>query len=144
MFYSAPSPTGRELAYAETFAPFATTNTNPASTANYMTALSKTIVGTGRAVVVEFFAPAAYHSVANTQVGAVLMVNDDALSPRSQLTGETSPVTNGGPGIGFTRRIQLLAGVSYKLDVNIWGAAAGTSNIVAASYCPATLSVVSR
>lgn len=137
---------GTQLGYAEQIANFVTTNTSAASTlaASTVTSLSVTVEGTGAPVEVEFFAPAVYHSVADTAITAYLIVNDTVGGATGAAGVASSPSATSGRLIGFNRRIVLADGVSYTFTVGLAGAVAGLTNLVASPGAPASLSVTAR
>lgn len=123
------------------------TSTTTAATdpAGDLTGLSVTVVGQGRPVDVRFHAPGVYHSVANTLVSVILMCNGEVVGTNNQIGTENSPRTDNGPSMSISRRTGILTtGTSYTFSVRLWGAAAGTSTLVAASFCPIELAVTSR
>lgn len=107
--------------------------------------LSLNITGQGRPVDVRFHAPGVYHSTANALVSVILICNNNVNDTNNQIGTENSPLTNNGPSMSITRRTGVLAaGASYTFKVRLWGAVAGTSTLVAASFCPIELTVTSR
>lgn len=115
------------------------------NTAGDIGGLSLTITGQGRPVDVRFFAPGVYHSVANAMVSVILICNNNVTDTNNQIGTENSPLTNNGPSMQITRRTGVLtAGVSYTFKVRLWGAVAGTSTLVGASFCPIELTITSR
>lgn len=132
---------GTELDYAERVANYTTTQT---SYLLPIDALQVDVVGTGRPVDVEFYGANVHHSVANTLVNALLVVNGGYLDANGQLASVASPSTTAGPAMYFKKRIVLTDAVAYQFNVVLWGAAAGTSTIVAANFAPTFLSVTSR
>lgn len=121
------------------------TTTAVTDAAGDITGMSVTVVGQGRPVDIRFFAPGVYHSVANTLVSVIIICNGDVLNTNNQLGTERSHLTNNGPSVAITRRTGVLtAGVSYTFKARLWSAAAGTSTLVGAAYCPIELAVTSR
>lgn len=133
---------GIERGYAERITTYTTTSAAYPGVA--LPGLSVTVVGQGRPVDIEVSIANAYHSVVNTAVTAIIVINGTPLSPLSSLGSVYSPETDAGPALVVRRRSILVAGTSYTFTVNIYGGAVGTSTLVAASYAPMYLSVVSR
>lgn len=122
---------GKELGYAAATSFFNVSNTNTtvptdaSLNASKIPGLSITVVGAGRPVSVEFSAKGG-HTVANTPVSAVLLIN------ASQVGGDSatvsSPAALSGPATmrsaHFKSRQVLTAGTSYTFEVGAWTTAA--------------------
>lgn len=128
---------GKELGYAELTADFTSTNTSFTNTTDgpgaggvIPGAFQVTVVGKGKPVEVEFYAPQVRHSTAGQWVGAYLLVNG-AAQPDGQLAIGGSPVNTVGRVLVLKRRLVLADGVSYTFKVGIMGGAAGTSTVTA-------------
>lgn len=133
---------GIELGYAERVTNYTTTGVTPFATP--IDALQVEVEGTGRPVDVEFFASDIHHSVANTFIYALLVVDGVYLDDNGQLAATQSTSTTLGSSLYFKKRIVLDEGVSYQFNVVCYGGAAGTSTIVAAAFAPTFLSVTAR
>lgn len=133
---------GTELGYAERVTNYTTTEATPFAAA--IDALQVEVTGTGRPVDVEFFASDAHHSVADTFVYALLVVDGVYLDANGQLAATQSTSTTLGSSLYFKKRIVLDESVDYQFNVVLYGGAAGTSTLVAAAFAPTFLSVVSR
>jgi hypothetical protein len=135
---------GIELGYASRTTTYTTTSTVTGASAVTITGLSVTVTGQGRPVDVRFYCPSVYHSVANTFVGASVNTGNP-VGVNANLMAQQSTLVNNGPSILIDYRTGILTlGASYTFQVSVWGAVAGTSTFVAASYCPMELSVTSR
>lgn len=134
---------GTEMGNAERLTTFTTTNTSTAG-GGVIPSLTVVVVGEGRPVDVNFFAANVYHSVADTSVSFALRVNGSTVSDRSQTASVRSPLTTAGPSAWLYRRPFLDLGVQYTFTINVAGGAAGTSNVVAASFAPIQLCVSRR
>ena len=123
-----------ELAYDERATNFASTNTTLFATTGtggadpVIAGLDVTVVGTGAAVMVEFFAPGVWQS-AGTPVTAYFVVNGAVTAATSQYRNYTA----GGVGEGgsMRRRVVLTNGVSYTFKVGVCGYAAGITQVTA-------------
>lgn len=134
---------GTELGFAEKVNAFTTTNTN-ASTVTPITGLTLALVGKGRPVDIEFYAPNVYHSVANTAVGFELIVNNAILNASGQTGSVSSPQTNAGRSFYMKKRLVLVDGTNYAFGVSVYGGAAGNCSLTAAGFAQITLSATSR
>ena len=134
---------GIELGSSSRTSTFTTTNTTAGNgSLGILTSLSVTVVGTGRPAMVSFYAPAVYHSVANTFVAVSINTGNPLAASNAQLGSIASTLTNNGPSLRVTLRTGTLTlGQSYTFQANVWGTAAGTSTLVAAAYCPIQLTV---
>lgn len=133
---------GLEIGHAEILAPVSTTAT--AAGTYIVPGLSMILEGTGRPVDVEMFFPQIYHSVADTQVYAAFIANGVVSTIRTQVAATVSPSTARGPSVYGRRRMILDDGVSYTFTVSVWGQAAGTTSVFAATFENAYLSAVNR
>lgn len=133
---------GLEIGYDEVVS--TTTYTATAAGSQMVPGLSITVVGTGRPVDVEFFAPSVRHSVASTDVSAGIRANGSGLVAESQLGTVSSPSTTVGRSLYVKERVVLADGVSYTFDVTIWSGAAGTATLVAAGYVRVYLAITNR
>lgn len=129
-----------ELGYAERTSNDTTTNTAYASsTSNKISGLSVTVVGQGLPVLVEFFCPGVFHSVAATGVSVTLITNGALTS--GQLATVDSSATNKSRALVMRRRMVLTAGTSYTFEVGKYVDAAGTGTYTAVADAPMHLSV---
>lgn len=137
---------GIELGVAQRTTTFTTTNTTAGNGAlGIVTSLSVTVVGKGRPADVEFYCPAAYHSVAGAFVAISINLGNPLAVANTQLGSVQSTLTSNGPAFRVTLRSAVLTdGASYTFQVNAWGSTAGTVSLVAAAYCPVQLTVTSR
>lgn len=133
---------GIERGYAERTSTFTTTSATYPGVA--IPGLAITVEGQDRPVDIEINIASAYHSVANTAVTALMMVNGAPLSNFANLGVALSPSTSTGPALIVRRRVILTAGTSYTFSANIYAGAAGTTTLVAATYAAMYISVVSR
>lgn len=127
---------GIELGYAERTTNFVTAvNTD-------ITGLSVTVTGQGRPVDVEFFCPAAYHSVSGALVWADIKANGVILNSWFELTSNTAF----GRTCLVRQRVVLNDGVNYVFTVGTFLGSAGTMTwaATASPARPMWLSVVSR
>lgn len=131
---------GKELAYAELTSDFTTTNTSLTNVTDGPGAggvipgafNSGAIIGAGRPVDVEFYAPQVRHATTAGQwVGAYLIVNGVAQGADGQLATVSSPTTTVGRALVMKRRLVLEDGESYTFKVGILGGSAGTSTVTA-------------
>jgi hypothetical protein len=135
---------GVELGYASRTTTYTTTSTVTGASAVTIPGVTATVVGQGRPVDVRFYAPSVYHSVANTFVGASVNTGNP-VGVNANLMVQQSTAVNNGPGILIEYRTSILTlGVSYTFQVSVWGAAAGTSTFVGATYCPIELAITAR
>lgn len=135
---------GTELAYAERLAGVSNTATAAGAAAIISGLTAGPVIGKGRAVDIEFFAPTVYHSVANTNVIFYLEVNGVALNANGNITGVISPKTTSGPSAIIKKRLVLTDGVSYTFKVGMYCGAAGTSQATAAGFAAIQLAVTAR
>lgn len=137
---------GIELGSASRTSAFTTTNITAGNgSLGLITGLTVTITGSGRPVDVRFTAPAVYHSVANTFVGVSINAGNPLAANNATFASSQSTLTNNGNALEATLRTATLNdGQSYTFQVNVWGAAAGTSTLAAAAYGPIQLVVTSR
>jgi hypothetical protein len=132
---------GLEVGYAERTTSATSAQTAPNATGT-ISGLSVTVVGTGRPVDIRFGASLSWNSVANKNVFASLMVNGGATGAAA---ADSSPATNTGPRLEFTRRMVLTNGVSYTFTVALYTeAGGGTVTAFANSTYPMSLSVTNR
>lgn len=125
---------GSDLGTAELTSDFTTTNI---STTNVSEALnggciplfSVTVVGTGHAVDVEFYAPQVRHSVATQWVAGYFIVNGVAQGATGQTSMTSAQTATVGRPLRVSRPFVLEDGVSYTFKVGIAGGGAGTSTV---------------
>lgn len=135
---------GIELGYAERTTNYSNTQTAVGASA-LITGLTFDIVGQGRPIDYEFNAPSNFHSVANTPLTFYVAVNGDAVGTRSHSGTVSSPgTTSPGRNICLRRRVVLDDGVTYTFTVGVFGGAAGTNNVRAATFAPVTFTATSR
>lgn len=139
--FSAASLARGELGYAERVTDDTTTNTVIGSApANKISGLAVTVVGSGKAVDIEVFCAAAYHTVANTYAGLAILQDGAQI----QLVQTSSPATaNGRVLYGKVRKV-LTAGQSYTFEVGKYCGAVGTATFAAAAGFPMSLVVTER
>lgn len=134
---------GIELGFAEAFTAFTTTSAAyPGTIISSLTV--GPIIGQGRPVDVDFYAPGAFHTTANAGVSGYILINDVALTAGGQVASAYSPSTTNGPPLIVRRRTILTTGTSYTFKVGIFGGVAGTSTVNAANFAAMQLSVTSR
>lgn len=136
---------GMSLGAPKRITNFTTTNVTNTSTTGNINELQKTIVGQGRPVKLTFYAPGVWHSVANTVVSVAIIRDANIIGSDTQVgTAKSSSTTTGEPLVIIRETDPLVAGTSYTFTVRVWGAAAGTSTLVAASYLPIQLMIESK
>lgn len=126
---------------------FTTTNTDLFSTAGDIAAIAISVVGQGRPIDVEFFAPKVQHSVAGESVNVSITVDGSPFSVYGSTlaTVQTPAGLDDSPGLYARRRtLALLDGVTYVFGARIYGSAAGTCSLYGASFGPIELNVTSR
>jgi hypothetical protein len=134
------SDSSTELGYEERTTNDTTTNTAYASTtSNKISGLSVTVVGQGLPVLIEFFCPGVFHSVAATGVSVALITNGALTS--GQLATVDSSATNKSRALIMRRRMLLTAGTSYTFEVGKYVDAAGTGTYTAVADAPMYLAV---
>ena len=137
---------GSRLGIVRRTSTFTTTNTTAGNGASgVIPGLSLAITGQGRPISLKLYLPTVYHSVANTYVGFSLNAGNPLAASNAQLGSVVSGLTNNGPSKTlFLDTDALTQDQVYTFQVNVWGAAAGTSSLIAAAYCPIVLEAVSR
>lgn len=142
---------GKELGYAELTTDFTTTNTalsvvdGPGAGGVIPLFSIGPIVGAGRPVEIEFYAPQVRHSVAGAFVNAYLIVNGSAQPAEDgQNALMASAVTNLGRIHVMKRRLVLADGTPYTFKLGIQGGTAGTATVDAGDDTRPYFSVVAR
>jgi hypothetical protein len=123
--------TGQELGYAERTTTDSTTNLaddNSTLNANLIAGLSVSVVGSGRPVEVEFYAPLVTHSVLNGVIYGTIMANGVRIAQVPTLAIKAG--TGQGPLI-VKRRMVLTDGVSYTFTAAKTMDTAGTGTYYA-------------
>ena len=132
-----------EVGYAERTDPFSVTPGAAYSTTGNIPGLMVQIVGSGRPVEVEFFAPGLYASSAYIPVMPYVTVNGDTTTGVSATT--RSAVTTDGMPYIIKRRIILDDGVTYTFQAGLMTDTPGVAlNMAASIYGRAYLSVMTR
>lgn len=135
---------GTELAYVQAVAGMTTTNTTAGGAGGNLTALQVTFTSNGRPVDIEFYIAAARHSVANTRISVLLVVDGVTFGTSNQAGNVTAPSTAAGNSLYIKRRVVFAAGASVTIVPNVYAAAAGTTTLTADTVQPAWMSVTSR